>query len=382
MTGTRTANGNRQRSVSHRALLPVGARAFIAFVLGLVAVPVGVGIGLPYLVKQGPVLVTVAGLGCLACGLVLLFAGGVGLVRMTSGWRRILVVPALLAAVWIALLSLGQAVAATNVPPTSLGSTTPGAKGLSYSDVEFTTTDGITLSGWYVPSRNRAAVVLLHGAGSTRSDVLDHAVVLARHGYGVLLFDARGHGRSGGRAMDFGWYGDQDTAAAVSFVQSRPEVDDDLIAAVGLSMGGEEAIGAAAADERVRAVVAEGATNRVTGDRAWMSDTFGWRGTLQEAIEWLTYNTTDLLTPADQPIVLRDAVRAASSRPVLLIAAGNVADEAGAGRYIQSGSPTTVNLWIVPDTGHTGALATHPAQWEQRVTTFLSTALNPADVAG
>ena len=47
-----------------------------------------------------------------------------------------------------------------------------------------------------------------------RSAVLDQAAVLARHGYGVLLYDARGMGRSGGRAMNFGWYGDRDLAAA------------------------------------------------------------------------------------------------------------------------------------------------------------------------
>jgi pimeloyl-ACP methyl ester carboxylesterase len=34
-------------------------------------------------------------------------------------------------------------------------------------------------------------------------------IVLAEHGYGVLLFDARGHGLSEGTAMDFGWYGDR-----------------------------------------------------------------------------------------------------------------------------------------------------------------------------
>jgi uncharacterized protein len=45
--------------------------------------------------------------------------------------------------------------------------------------------------------------------------------VLARHGYGVLLFDARGHGRSEGRAMDFGWFGDLDVSAAVSFLVAR-----------------------------------------------------------------------------------------------------------------------------------------------------------------
>jgi hypothetical protein len=71
---------------------------------------------------------------------------------------------------------------------------------------------------------------------------------------------------------------------------------------------------------------------------------------------------------------LRDAV-ASTTAPVLLITAGNVADEEYAGRYIASGSPATVELWNVPDTGHTDALTTHPAEWEARVTEFLDGAL-------
>jgi pimeloyl-ACP methyl ester carboxylesterase len=156
--------------------------------------------------------------------------------------------------------------------------------------VQFATADGVALSGWYVPATNSAAVALVHGAGSTRSSVLNHAVVLARHGYGVVLFDAHGHGQSGGRAMDFGWYGNQDVAATVSLLATQSEVDASRIAVVGLSMGGEEAIGAAASDTRIRAVVAEGATNRVTADKAWMSDEFGWQGTFRlmmpVAIDW------------------------------------------------------------------------------------------------
>jgi hypothetical protein len=44
--------------------------------------------------------------------------------------------------------------------------------------------------------------MLLPGAGSTRTAVLAQAAVLARHGYGAILVDTRGHGRSGGHAMD------------------------------------------------------------------------------------------------------------------------------------------------------------------------------------
>ena len=355
---------------------PQLVRGSLAFGAGCLLLGVGIGLGPPYLAKAGFHPVTVIGLAVLAAGLALLVVSGVILVRVARSWRRILVVPVLLAAVATAVLTIGQAVAATTVPPTTVGSTTPADSGLTFAEVTFPTADGVALAGWYIPSRNHAAVVLLHGAGSTRSGLLDHAVVLAHHGYGVLLFDARGHGRSDGRAMDFGWYGDQDVAGAVSFLQTRPDVDDELIAAVGLSMGGEEAIGAAAGDRRIRAVVAEGATHRVTADRAWLSEEFGWRGALQEGLDWLTYGITDLLTAADQPPALRDAVAATAPRKVLLIAAGERADEGSAGRYIQTGAAGSVDLWIVPGTGHTDALRTHPREWEQRVTAFLATALD------
>ncbi len=363
--------------LAHRVLTRSGrvGRAGAAFAQGCVAFAVGIGIGLPHLVKTGLQATTVAGLVALAGGLVLVGTGAAGLVRLSRSWRRLLVVPGLFLAFFVTVWSLAQATAATNVPRTDVGATTPAERGLSYRDVRFATADGVSLSGWYVPSANRAAVVLLHGAGSTRSNVLDHAAVLANHGYGVLLFDSRGHGRSGGRAMDFGWYGDQDTAAAVSFLTTQPDVDPARIAAIGMSMGGEEAIGAAASDTRIRAVVAEGATNRVTADKAWMSEEFGWRGTFSRGLEWLVYNTADLLTAGRQPIPLREAAAAAAPRPILLIAAGDVADEATADRYIQAGSPQSVEVWVVPDTGHTAALDTHPQEWEQRVTAFLATAV-------
>jgi dienelactone hydrolase len=347
-------------------------RGGAAFVVGLAGVAVGAGVGGWHLLAGGPVLATVSGLVVLAAGLVLWLGGGALLVRATPRWWRIGTAPLLLAVSLLGLPSVAIGVAATNVPRQDLADRTPAALGLLAEDVTFPTTDGVTLSGWYVPSRDGAAVVLLHGAGSTRTDVLDHAAVLARHGYGVLLFDARGQGRSGGRAMALGWYGDEDTSAAVSFLAGRPDVDPARIAAVGLSMGGEEAIGAAAADRRIRAVVAEGATSRVAADVAWLSSEYGWRGWLQERLQWVTYSVADLLTAADPPIALREAVAAAAPRPVLLITAGDVDDEASAGRHIQQGSPATVEVWDVPGAGHTDGLRTRPDEWERRVTAFLA----------
>ena len=71
----------------------------------------------------------------------------------------------------------------------------------------------------------------------------------------------------------------------------------------------------------------------------------------------------------------------AAPLPALLIAAGNVAAERHAARYIASATPETVDIWVVPDTGHTAALDRIPTSGEQRVTTFLDDALDVNRVA-
>lgn len=357
-----------------------GVCAATGLAASLVAVPVGVGIAVPHVLAGSSTVMSAAGVLVLVGGLILFASSIGGLWRVDwPRWRRAPACGALVLVLVTGCWTLGQAVAATNVPRPDLGSRTPAQVGLAYRDVEFRATDGVRLSGWYVPSRNGAAVALVHGAGSTRSDVLGHAVMLARHGYGVLLFDARGHGRSEGRAMDFGWFGDEDVGGAVTFLQTLSDVDDRRIGALGLSMGGEEALGAAAAIPDIRVVIAEGATNRVAGDKAWLSDEFGVRGAVSEIVESFTYRFADLLTSASPPISLHDAVRSAG-RPTLLIAAGDVADEARAGRYIRSGSPGTVELWIAPDSGHTEALRAHPAEWEARVIGLLDEAIGSGAV--
>ena len=357
------------------------AAGVVVTAVGLVATPVGGALVLSYR-DAGWSLRLVGGVVAVSGGLAALVIGTTMIVRSMRGWRRLLAVPVGLIALYVTAFAGGMPVFATNVGRAALGRETPANRGLSYIDATLATHDGVTLSGWYIPSTTGAAVVLLHGASSTRSAVLDQAAVLARNGYGVLLFDARGMGRSGGRAMNFGWYGDRDIAAAVDYLSTRPDVDGARIGAVGESMGGEEAIGAMAADLRLRSVVAEGATNRVADDLRWLGDRYGTRGSVQQAIHKLTYGITDLLTAAKPPISLHDAV-AAAERPVLLVAAGNVADEFHAANYIRSAAPARVEVWVVAGADHTGGLRTQPAEWERRVTGFLDRTLTaePGDGA-
>jgi pimeloyl-ACP methyl ester carboxylesterase len=350
-------------------------RGLAALAMGTIGVITGIGLGSWHVMKSDAGATSFLGLVCLGAGLVLMCWGTAKVWEASRGWRRL---PAVLACAAVALTlvyATVPAVMATNVPPTSLSAGTPADHGLRYADVHFPARDGVELSGWYIASRNRAAIALLHGASSTRSAVLAHAAVLARHGYGVLLFDARGHGRSDGRAMDFGWYGDLDLWGAVSFLESKPDVDPHRIAAAGLSMGAEEAIGAAATDRRIRAVVAEGATGRVAADKAWLSQAYGVRGWVQEQLDRVTYATADLLTAAAPPLELTEAVSQLAPRRVLLIAAGRVADEGKAAQRLRRASPSTVEVWVAPGADHVGARSTDPHAWEAQVTAFLDKSL-------
>ncbi len=351
------------------------AAALVTLAIGSTATALGLGIGPAWLAKDGWSLLALAGLVDLLVGLALLVGGTVALIARTPGWWRLVAVPVASIAVVTVVYPLAVATAATQVPPTAVGSRTPSDLGLGYDVVAVTTTDGVRLSGWYIPSRRGAAVVLRHGSGSTRADVLDQAAVLADAGYGVLMLDARGHGESGGRAMDLGWYGDVDTSAAVDYLQRRPDVDAGRIAVVGLSMGGEEALGAGAADSRVAAVVAEGVTSRSAADKDWLPEEYGLAGRVQVGLDRLTYALVDAFTAASAPTPLREAVRALAPRPVLVIAGGAVPDEVETAERLELAAPVTVQVWVAPGSGHTRALADHRAEWTSRVVGFLDGAL-------
>ena len=134
--------------------------------------------------------------------------------------------------------------------------------GAAHEDITLTTSDGLELEGWYVPSTNGAAVIAFPG----RTNPQPHTRMLVRHGFGVLLFDRRGEGDSDGDGNRFGWGGTRDIAAALDFLEGRPDVDPGRIGGLGLSVGGELMLEAAAEDDRLAAVVSEGAGTRTLAE--------------------------------------------------------------------------------------------------------------------
>ena len=138
---------------------------------------------------------------------------------------------------------------------------TPAAEGAAFEDVSFVSTDGNTLSGWYLPAaasgKQDVTIILTHGLFRSRYEMLERGLALWRAGYGVLLYDLRRHGRSAAEFSTIGYDERHDVAAAFQFVRRR--ASGDRIVLMGVSMGAAATLLAASEiqDEKLLAVVAE-----------------------------------------------------------------------------------------------------------------------------
>ncbi len=118
-------------------------------------------------------------------------------------------------------------------------------------------------AAWLYPAAAGAvaapAVVMAHGLSGTRRDGLGpFAERFAAAGLSALLFDHRGFGDSGGEPDLFEPRRQlEDWRAAIAHVRSLPGVDPERVATFGSSMGGGNALAAAADDRRVAAVVSQ-----------------------------------------------------------------------------------------------------------------------------
>lgn len=149
-------------------------------------------------------------------------------------------------------------VGAITQPPRALSYRMVDDDGQLLAQVALHTSDDLWLSGWTIPSQNGAAVILQHGYGANSGQMLPVGLMLARYGYGVLLFDFRGHGRSEGDFVTLGHDEVRDTEAALAYLLEQPDIDPARIGIIGTSMGGATAILAAADNPELAAVVVEG----------------------------------------------------------------------------------------------------------------------------
>jgi alpha-beta hydrolase superfamily lysophospholipase len=236
--------------------------------------------------------------------------------------------------------------------------------------IEFREPAGLVLRGWWVPPRNRAAIILCHGHGANRAQLTFELTLLARHGYGVLAFDLPGHGTSDGQIVT---WGDRERAAleaALDFVGRQPEVDSQRIAALGFSMGGSIVVEVAAIDPRLKAIA-------ISGTYTALSDEFH-----QESGKWGPLSRIPALEAIEAAGVDPRRVRPVAEiskvapRPVLLI--DGTEDPAAPidmeQRLFQAaGEPKT--LWIVQGAHHGDYGEIDPSGYEEHLVALFDGAL-------
>ncbi len=114
----------------------------------------------------------------------------------------------------------------------------------------------------YRPAAGASAqpiIVMAHGLSGTRRDGLGaFAERFAAVGVAALVFDHRGFGDSGGEPDLFDPARQlKDWRAAIAFARSLPGLDAHRLATFGSSMGGGNALAAAAEDRRVAAAISQ-----------------------------------------------------------------------------------------------------------------------------
>ena len=352
-----------------------GFRAAVAIGLGVLALVNGALLERPVSL-DGPaasdftgVLAAIAGAVLVALGLAIPFRHrGEGAATRRRRWAyRVLAVAAGLILAYVLVFPVSVAVVVTHKYREPIGDP-PTAE---YVPVSFESSDGLELAGWYRPSENRAAVVVVHGGGGDRTGAVAHAELLASHGYGVLVYDSRGRGESDGSPVAFGWGWSKDVAGALAFLREQPDVDPLRLGGVGLSTGADVLIEVAAEQRALRAVVADGATGESFADYRNLD------GLDEAAPFYLTlYTAARVFSGASPARPLKSLVAEVSPTPLLLVATGgSVPAELDFNRMYAEAAREPFEYWELPDVDHTAAIRERPAEYERRVVGFLDDAL-------
>jgi fermentation-respiration switch protein FrsA (DUF1100 family) len=346
-------------------------RFAVAFFFGSLATVNGM-LHVKHLADQGAGAGDVTGVLAAAAGAVLVGLAisipwlhrGEGAAGPRRRWAyRILAVPVGVVAFFYTVLPIGMALTETHKYREPIGSP-PSA---DYREVSFDASDGVHLSGWYRPTQNGATILVVHGGGGDRTGAVAHAKLLVRHGYGVLLHDARGRGKSEGVQNAYGWGWDKDVAGAIAFLKTRDEVDPERLGGLGLSTGADALVQAAGQRKDLKAVVAD--------------------GTAAESLEdWVRFQGITTFTPflaaefaaikltsgAEAGQALEHSVKHISS-PVLLVS-GDV-EKAWGEKYDRDAGDRPLEHWHLPGVGHTAAIRQAAPEYERRVTAFFDDAL-------
>ena len=234
---------------------------------------------------------------------------------------------------------------------------------IPYQEIELTTKDGIKLAAWYTPPHAEGSgkvILVAHGYNANRPENI--YVMFAQHGYGVLAWDFRAHGQSGGDTCSLGYYEQLDVEAALDYALAQPDVEH--IGAWGGSMGAATVILTASKRPEIEAVVSDSAYPSLEDVMRLNTPIKIMQPFVLFSGEWLSNAKMDQVRPEDE-------IAKISPRAVFIIDGWKGAAVAMNSPYrLLEAAREPKQLWVEEGVPHLAMYANDPIEYEKRVISF------------
>jgi fermentation-respiration switch protein FrsA (DUF1100 family) len=240
------------------------------------------------------------------------------------------------------------------------------------AEVNIPAADGVPLRAWNLHPRisNGNAVIVFHGLSDNRAGMTGYAYIFLKHGYHLLMPDARAHGASGGETATYGLRESDDIRRWLDWLGETQHPA--CIYGFAESMGAAGLLQSLQSESQFCAVVAESPFSNfreIAYDRiGQFFHTGSWLGrTVLRPVVGFAFAYARWKYKMDFEQISPERIVAATRTPILLIH-GQVDKNIPLrhSRRIAARNHTVV-LWEVPGADHCGAIGTAPEVLEKRV---------------
>ena len=239
----------------------------------------------------------------------------------------------------------------------------PSDLGLEYEEFTFKSTDGIILSGWFIPNnKTKKAIIVMHGYPADKANLVPTAEFLSKE-FNVFLFDFRSFGKSEGKYTTAGVLEKNDLLGAIKYLEKEKNIT--RIGLYGFSLGG--AVALMTSHKNVKAIVTDSAYAKLSNIVKHM---YGFFSIFKYPLSYLTklYGVIFLGLNFDSASPVENIKNI--DVPILIIHAEKDSQIPITEAYLLHYANKKSELWIVKNADHGMAHYVNHEEYEKRVIGF------------
>jgi hypothetical protein len=252
-------------------------------------------------------------------------------------------------------------------------------EGYLYENIEFKTSQGLKLKGWFLISNanlTNRTLILLHGWHRNRERLINHAKLFVDNGFHVIIYDQRSHGESDTGLITFGKGEAIDLLSCVEYLKTKPNINIDKLGALGFSLGSGGLVYAAASSEKsiFKAIVLEGAyANSYDTGLFMLQNRFGKIVGYLIGVMFFTIGTKIMSLGKFYHSKPYKYIGDIKNTPIMIVRGENdyMVPKYSSERLINA-ITTTKYIWINEGGNHTDSFVIYPEEYKARVLEFLN----------